>query len=30
MNKIDGGTRYARKIANPTCLAPENRKRSIA
>ena len=30
MNRIDGGTRYARKIASPICLAPENRSRSIA
>src|SRR6185436_4772039 len=30
MNKIDGGTRYARKIAAPAGFAPWNLSRSIA
>ena len=30
MNKIDGGTRYAKKIAKPVCLAPLNRSLSMA
>ena len=30
MKRIDGGTRYARKIASPVCFEPLKRRRSIA
>src|SRR4051794_1801577 len=30
MNRIEGGTRYARKMARPTCRAPRKRNRSMA